>query len=177
MAILFICKPYRFAKEKKMKIQRLINSIQSNNVKRKILQNEERINRYVKIHDVTTPVDSFNQMYTARSVIANYAEKKGVSINIYNAGKCPPPDNTTADNKLNVIVTDLLTGNAKAKLVDADTDRLYPKVSENPIIIPILSDCTDIVRQSIKNTEDTFLRNLYRNIEELTKEVTSKNTK
>ena len=166
MAILFICKPYRFAKEKKMKIQRLINSIQSNNVKRKILQNEERINRYVKIHDVTTPVDSFNQMYTARSVIANYAEKKGVSINIYNAGKCPPPDNT-----------DLLTGNAKAKLVDADTDRLYPKVSENPIIIPILSDCTDIVRQSIKNTEDTFLRNLYRNIEELTKEVTSKNTK
>lgn len=74
-----------------MKIQRLINSIQSNNVKRKILQNEERINRYVKIHDVTTPVDSFNQMYTARSVIANYAEKKGVSINIYNAGKCPPP--------------------------------------------------------------------------------------
>lgn len=164
-----------------MKIQRIIASKIAKN---KVAKQEEYINRFVRIHDTNTYGDSFNQMYTARETLANYAKDKGVTIDIHDARKLLEDDESVSPilenkfaEKLYVVVTNLLSGKSKTKFVDANTDKLYPKVAQRPILIPITSDYTDIARQSVRNTEDTFLRNLYRNIEELTEKVTSKNSK
>ena len=123
-------------------------------------------------------------MYTARETLANYAKDKGVTIDIHDARKLLEDDESVSPilenkfaEKLYVVVTNLLSGKSKTKFVDANTDKLYPKVAQRPIIIPNEKDYTDVARQSVRNTEDTFLRNLYRNIEELTEKVTSKNSK
>ena len=162
-----------------MKIQRIIASKIA-----KVAKQEEYINRFVRIHDVNTYGDSFNQMYTARETLANYAKDKGVTIDIHDARKLLEDDESVSPilenkfaEKLYVVVTNLLSGKSKTKFVDADTDKLYPKVAQRPIIIPNVKDYTDVARQSVRNTEDTFLRNLYGNIEELTEKVTSKNSK
>lgn len=167
-----------------MKLQKIYTSLQDKLTRQKFVKNESRINRYINIHDTTTYGDSFNQMYNAREIIANYAEKKGITVDIYDARKLLEGDEYVSpiiedqlSDKLNVVVTNLLNGKSKAKIVSANTDKDFPKIAKAPIIIPIPKDNTDIVRTTIRQTNDSFIRNLFRNIESLTNIVTGKNTK
>lgn len=165
-----------------MKIQKMINIAENQINKQKIINKNNLINKYVKIHDVNTYGDSFNQMYNAKEVMANYAKNNGVSIDIYDAKKLLDDDEYVSpiiendfSDKLNVIVTNLLNGKSKAKIVSANTDKTYPKIAEVPIVLT--SDNVEHMRKGIRQTEDSFLRNLYRNIENLTNYVTGKNSK
>ena len=167
-----------------MNTPKIFNRIERQIEKHKLNKRISEINNYVKIHDVNTYGDSFNQMYNAREVMANYAKKKGISIDIYDAKKLleddefvsPVIENKFSD-KLNVIVTNLLNGKSESKIVSANTDKTYKKIAEIPIVVSTKPDNLDIMRKGTRQTEDSFIRNLYRNIEFLTNSVIRKNTK
>ena len=165
-----------------MKISKIFNKIQSNVAQRKINKQDALIDKYIKIHDVDTYGDSFAQMYDARKILANFAKEKGVSIDIYDGQKVfedtiyvNPQLKESLVDQLHVIVTNLVNGKSKSKIVSARTDMSYPKVAEKQVLMPIPQDGLEIGRSARSTTEDSFLRNLYRNIEELTKEVTARN--
>ena len=163
-----------------MKITRLINTIQNRINVAKVAKKENEINRFVRIHDINTYGDSYKQMCTAKETIANYAKKHGVSVDIYDARKvleddCDAPvcvQNNLSD-KINVIVSNLLTGKSKSRFVSANTDMVYDKVATSQILIPSKAEDIEIVRKTTKQVTDSFLRNLYRNIEDMTKQVTN----
>lgn len=75
-------------------------------------------------------------MYNAREVMANYAKKKGVSIDIYDAKRLLEDDESVSpimennfSDKLSVIVTNLLNqGKSKSKIISANTVKTFPKV-------------------------------------------------
>ncbi len=165
-----------------MKVTKLINSIQKKCNTQKILAKEAEFNKYIKIHDIDTYGNSYGQMMTARETIANYAKHNAVTIDIYDAKRAfgedvPAPVKENLKDKLEVIVTNMLNGTTKNRFVDANTDKLYNKVAEKKVIVPKTSEDTEIVRVAKSSTGDSFLRNLYRNIEAMTKEVTSPMTK
>ena len=54
-----------------MKIQKMINIAEKQINKQKIINKNNLINKYVKIHDVNTYGDSFNQMYNAKEVMGS----------------------------------------------------------------------------------------------------------
>lgn len=167
-----------------MKVLKIFNKFQSQLKQQKLNKREANINKYIKIHDGNTYGNSFAQIYDARATIANYAKRNAVSIDIYDVKKLleenesvsPIIENNFSD-KLHLIVTNLLNGKSKSKIVSANTDKTYPKISEKQIIIPIHKDGIEKIGESINQTEDSFLRNLYRNIEYLTNSVTGKNSK
>ena len=167
-----------------MNISKIFNRIETQVEKHKLNKKITEINNYVKLHDVNTYGDSFNQMYNAREVMANYAKKKGVSIDIYDAKKLLEDDESISpaiannfSDKINLIVTNILNGKSQSKIVSANTDKTFPKVREKKVMIPISEDGTERIGITISKTEDSFIRNLYRNIEYLTNSVTAKNSK
>ena len=123
-------------------------------------------------------------MKQASGLIANYAQKEGVSVDIYNANRLVADDETApsfikeyTSDKLNVVVQNSLTGKSANKIVNANTDKTLPKYAKTTVIVPIKGEDIEIARHGIRRTEDSFLRNLYRSIEELTRNVTGKNSK
>ena len=167
-----------------MKIQKIIGAIKADRAKNLAQRNEARINNYIRIHDKNTYGDSYEQMKQASGLIANYAQKEGVSVDIYNANRLVADDETApsfikeyTSDKLNVVVQNSLTGESANKIVNANTDKTLPKYAKTTVIVPIKGEDIEIVRHGIRRTEDSFLRNLYRSIEELTRNVTGKNSK
>ena len=162
-----------------MKIQRLLNNIQTRIQRRNFVKKENEINKYLKIHDVLQTGDSYAQIQGARETIANYAKEHAVSVDIYEARKAL--DGTTdvdehiqnnLSDKLNLIVTNMLTGKSKSRFVSAKTDITYPKTRQTYKLYPVYGEETEIAMPVLSNTEDNFIRHLYRNIEDLTKQVT-----
>ena len=167
-----------------MKIQKIIGAIKADRAKNLAQRNEARINNYIRIHDKNTYGDSYEQMKQASGLIANYAQKEGVSVDIYNANRLVADDETApsfikeyTSDKLNVVVQNILTGESENKIVNANTDKTLPKYAKTTVIVPIKGEDIEIARHGIRRTEDSFLRNLYRSIEELTRNVTGKNSK
>ena len=167
-----------------MKIQKIIGAIKADRTKNLAQRNEARINNYIRIHDKNTYGDSYEQMKQASGLIANYAQKEGVSVDIYNANRLVADDETApsfikeyTSDKLNVVVQNSLTGKSANKIVNANTDKTLPKYAKTTVIVPIKGEDIEIARHGIRRTEDSFLRNLYRSIEELTRNVTGKNSK
>ncbi len=167
-----------------MKIQKIIGAIKADRAKNLAQRKEAKLNNYIRIHDKNTYGDSYEQMKQAREVIANYAQKEGVSVDIYNANRLVADDETApsfikeyTSDKLNVVVQNILTGESENKIVNANTDKTLPKYAKTTVIVPIKGEDIEIARHGIRRTEDSFLRNLYRSIEELTRNVTGKNSK
>ena len=167
-----------------MKIQKIIGAIKADRAKNLVQRKEAKLNNYIRIHDKNTYGDSYEQMKQAREVIANYAQKEGVSVDIFNANRLVADDETApsfikeyTSDKLNVVVQNILTGESENKIVNANTDKTLPKYAKTTVIVPIKGEDIEIARHGIRRTEDSFLRNLYRSIEELTRNVTGKNSK
>lgn len=161
-----------------MNVGRILGNIQKKVNVKNIEKQEKELETFVKIHDVNTYGDSFEQLYTARPVIANYAKSKGVRVDIFESRANMPKDNYEAPAKdLKVVLTNLLTRRSTERIVPANTDITYPKQREQMFIIPIKGE-QDIqtVKPGIQTVEDNFLRNFYRTIEDMTGAITGKNT-
>lgn len=162
-----------------MKIQKLFTNIQSKIQQRKFVKKENEITKYLKIHDVLQTGDSYAQIQGARETIANYAKHRAVSIDIYEARKTLDGtaefdehiQNNLSD-KLNLIVTNMLTGKSKSRFVTAKTDILYPKEKQTFKLYPVHGEDTEVAIPVLNCTEDSFIRHLFRNIEDLTNQVT-----
>ena len=160
-----------------MNVGRIIGNIQRRIDTNKILNQEKEMENFVHIHDVNTYGDSFSQLYTARPVIANYAKSKGVRVDVFESreGMNSALADEPAEN-LKVVLTNLLTRKSTEKIVPAKTDAIYPKQREQRVVIPVKGEQDlQYVRTGIHTTEDNFLRNFYRNIEDMTRSITGKN--
>ncbi len=159
-----------------MNVNRIMGNIQKRIDTRKILKQEKEISNFVEIHDVNTYGDSFSQLYTARQSIANYAKSKGVRVDVFESRDGMPKgfEDEPAE-KLNVVLTDILTNKSVERLVPAKTDVTYPKQRERLVVVPIRGEDLQRIRQGVQTVEDTFLRNFYRNLEDMVKSLGKKN--
>jgi hypothetical protein len=113
------------------------------------------LNKYVNIHGYLG--NSNNKIFEARKGLANYAQAEGVTIDIFAKGSQETEEvlaqnasKNPMENKVLVVVKNMLTGKASEKTVDVDINKTY----KNSEITP---NCKS-------EYEDNFLRNLYRNI-------------
>lgn len=134
------------------------------------------------------PIDSTNissetlkELLPARLGIAKYAEENGVSIEIKNAKNLlsdiehDSASVTKAEERhkksLLVTVTDILHNRGRSRIVSGDTKALHLHSEPDYFVINYSDDGIQQTRLTSHDYEDNFLRNLYRNIEGLVKEV------
>lgn len=164
-----------------MKIGNIVNNFRNYRAHKSAVNAEKKIEKYFRIHDTDLAGDSFNQMYNARSGVAEYARQNNVSVDVFNASKyyeedydLPRAVQDTSSDKLEVVVTNRKNGKSKKALIGAQTDALYPKESQHHFVVNIEGEDTQITRTGYRHTEDNFLRNFYRCIEVLTQKITGK---
>ena len=111
--------------------------------------------------------EACNEIYKMREAIANFAKRNNVRVDIL---ELPDKKGSVA---LETFVRGLKKneGHSILKIFDGDINKIYPKISERTIIIPIKGEETQVARSVVSTTEDTFLRHFFRNIEEMTKQV------
>ncbi len=168
-----------------MRTPKIIQNLQRKLEIQKIIKKENQINKHFKVHDGTLYGNSETQMYHAREVIANFARKNNVSVDIYDARRLLDGAETVSpiiedkySSKINVVVTNLKNKQQINRVVDANTDITYPKVSIRQIMLNVKNEeDLQIGRKVISSTEDSFLRNLYRNISEMTNQITKTQNK
>ena len=169
-----------------MKISNIFANVQKRINVSRILKREADINKYVGLHDSgRLPDGVLEQLETSREIIANFARKNSVKVDIYNArvhqqrlasGGISNSGNGFLGN-LEVVVSNLKNGIVKRAFVSSNTKELHPKVKQTNIIVPIRDAGIERLWKAQYYTEDNFLRNLYRNIEELTKSVKSNSSR
>ena len=164
-----------------MKIGNIVNNIRNYRAHKSALNADNKIEKYFRIHDTDLAGDSFEQIYNARSGIAEYAKHNNVSVDVFNASKhyeedydLPRAAQDTISDKLEVVVTNRKNGKTNRALVGAQTDITYPKEAQHSFIANIEGEDTQIARIGQHQTEDNFLRNFYRCIESLTKKITGR---
>ncbi len=167
-----------------MKIPKIINSLKAARTKNLKERKLERLNQNIRIHDKNTYGDSYKQMMDAREIIANYVQPKGVTVDIFDAKRLIENDDTAPStiqdymaDKINVVVTNILNGKFENKIISANTDKTYPKMAQTHVMIHLKDDGLEVIKHGYRQTSDSFLRNLYRSIEELTRKVTSNKEK
>ena len=137
---------------------------------------DKLVNKYIKLHDIDTYMDSFEQLYNAKETIANYARSKNVKIDIYKGDKCLPEmisgnEEKLVKDKVFVQITNLKNKKTSCGLIPADTDKIY-QYQVNGYAVYDTSDETQIVKKFIaKDHEDNFLRNFYRKIDTLVNQL------
>ncbi len=144
-----------------MRINKLIGNIQNRILDGKIRRKEAAIGKYFKIgSEERIPEAAYNRIFAAREVIANFAKQNSVEVKIYTSRESP--------EELLLFVKNLSNKMMEAASIPADVSKTYPKVSEGIVMVPAHPDGTKVARKTTHYTEDTFLRNLYRNIETMT---------
>ena len=111
--------------------------------------------------------DACREIYGMREAIANYAKRNNVRVDVFAL------EGKNGSMSLETLVRSLdeKNNNRIIKVFDGDVKKIYPKISERTIIIPIKGEDTQIARSIISTTEDTFLRHFLRSIEEMTKGI------
>lgn len=166
-----------------MNIGKFIGNVETNLAHSATVRHENNIDKFFKIHDSDTFGDSFNQMYLAREIISRFAQRNGVKVDVYDAKKMTNHKalGTELSDKINLVVTNLHNGKNQSRIVAADTDKIYPNIKATNYAARIRThkdgDMLTFVPKERWATEDTFLRNLYRNIEAMVTEVTKKSEK
>lgn len=163
-----------------MKIHKIINSLKAARIKNLKESKLARLNQSIRIHDQNTYGDSYKQMMDAREVIANYVQPKGVTVDIFDAKRliennenAPSTIKNYLADKINVVVTNIMNGKFENKIISANTDKTYPKVAKTRVMIHLKDDNLEVIKNGYRQTSDSFLRNLYRSVEELTQKVIS----
>ena len=140
---------------------------------------QKLLDNFVTIHADRMNKPAYDEIKDAQKVMANYVMRNGVGVDIYDAQEAvtsgfavKPHKNETLADKLLVKVTNLLNGMVDEKLVSANTKKVHRTENVDFIVFDIPEDGVQYARKTKKSYEDTFLRNLYRNIQEMTEKVT-----
>lgn len=164
-----------------MKLNKIFQKLQNTIDIAKSERRQKELNKYIKIHNNTTYGTSFETLNEAKETIANFAKKNNVCIDIFDGRKmvnnkelgAPALENNLSD-KMFLIVTNLRNGKSKEQIIFARTDRVYPVQKENYRLLVNREQDSEYLSSGSFSGEDTFLRYVYRNIENLTKKVTGK---
>jgi len=164
-----------------MKLNKIFQKLQNTINITKYERNEKELNKYIKIHNNTTYGTSFETLNEAKETIANFAKKNNVSIDIFDGRKIinyeemlPSSLKNNLSDKMFLKVTNLLNGKSKEQIISARTDKVYPVRKENYRLLQDKDKNKEYLSTESFSGEDTFLRYVYRNIENFTKEVTGK---
>lgn len=140
------------------KITQPIKAIGTKIKNQRIEKHQAEINKYVNI----TPGqngEAYKQIITAQEMLANYAKAKNIKINIYDAA--------TSNGKL-IDIAVSKPGNASAvECINADTGMILKAERSNTRMLENKDGLNYESRGKI-TSEDTFLKNLYRVVENLT---------
>ncbi len=132
--------------------------------------------KHVKIHGYNLPTDSYGQILTAQKGLENYARHKKVNIDIYNGDHIlsdlvTGKEEEKVSNKLFVTVTDLHNNKQQQSLIPAETSKNY-LYNRTDYRVYETQDETQFVRKFIAEShEDSFIRNFYRKIESMVKDL------
>lgn len=156
-----------------MNIKRITANINHFIRTKKIEKAEKEISDYLKVQ--ISDIEADKEIYNARSTIANYAKNNWVSVDIFDAVPSGDVKNGAKDplaDKMIVLVKHLLTGKQTHRLLSTDTTAVvnYSNYGINTGKASKLSGQNGIGRRLFSH-EDSFLRNLYRNIVEMTDTV------
>ncbi len=138
-------------------IKQPIHAIGSKIKNMRIEKHQAEINKYVKIEQGKND-DAYKQIFTAQEMLANYAKAKNIKINI--------SDTPTSSGKLiNVDVTKnhITFGES----INADTSLILNAERSNVRMLEN-KDGLNYLNRGKFTSEDTFLKNLYRVIQNLT---------
>ncbi len=143
-------------------IKQPIRAIGSKIKNLRIEKHQEEINKYINI-EAGQSNDAYSQIFTAQEMLANYAKAKNVRIKI--------GDTPTSDGKLiNIEVLKQDKNIGKVESINADTTLVLQAEKSNPRFLKN-HDGLDYRFQGKLTSEDTFLKNLYRVVENLTNSV------
>ncbi len=151
--------------------QAFMRVFKSNNNKSKNLNN-----KYFEIKDTSIAYDSYEKICEARETIANYAKKNNVSVQISDPRRyLGEHDSGFMENylsdKISIIVTNLKTKLSEERIIPVINDKSPQKsiyATSKRVIIDIASEGLQKVTSVKSYFEENFLRNLYRNISEMT---------
>ena len=138
--------------------------------------------KFVNIHTNEMPAESAKSLESARGMLENYAKHKKISIDVYGGQRLLENDFMETfpevasgfKKQLQIVVEDLKTKKYGFSLVPADTKSSTVNSKSKPFVIEDVSEGTQYVRRVKQNYEDSFLRNVYRKIENLTQKVKNK---
>lgn len=149
-----------------------------------VARKEARIQKYFNIHDrYLFPTDAPYQLYLMREPIARFAQKNNLKIDVYNPSNIKTSDFFTVGNpdefseQIALVVSDRSNKKMKVQLINADTSIDYPKESVRTFLLPIKGEDTQIARKIKSTTNDNFLRNVFREIENMAREINNKKLK
>lgn len=144
---------------------------------------QKNINKYLDLND-NIGADAYNQLYSAKKTIANYAKSKGVTIEIADAESLLVNDRyefdiderfvqRAAKNNLKVTIRPLKKLPMRkggrllstSEFVSKDTSKTHLHTVDNFFMVEIPSDGLQQTRVAKVQHEDNFLRNIYRTIE------------
>ena len=124
----------------------------------RIEKHQNEINKYVNI----TPGENdkaYEQIFTAQEMLANYAKAKNVKINIHDA-------ETSGGKLINIEVTKP-NHTTLGECVNADTKLILNAERDNTVLLEDKDGLNHIVKSKI-TSEDSFLKNIYRIVENFT---------
>ena len=128
---------------------------------------EQKIRKYFNIYDVFGYGEASNQLELMKEPIANFARRNNVKIDVYEK-----EDKNTGKSILTTYVTKTDKSVATVRNIEADTNTVYPKEARYTYIANIKGEDTQVAREVKLTREDNFIENFFRNIENMTAEVT-----
>ena len=151
-----------------MKITRIAESVKNRINISSYIKKERELDKYVELHDLgSLNSDAFNKLNDARGVIANFAKKNNVKVDVFNS-------HLEKDGVSDYFILKVSKDNGRwyrNKLMHADTSTTYNYKTKNS---PVLSHKDKAGNPSLAGSyysEDDFLRNIYRTIENFTNKL------
>ena len=123
----------------------------------KYKQEQKFINNFVTLHGYTAESPALRELLPARKTLANYLADDGLAIDIY----APTKEN---EKNLTLKLTDLFRGKSTARLIDADITKTHTHSIDDYFVIDYPHDGIQLVRKTKHESDDNFLRHIFRQI-------------
>ncbi len=143
---------------------------------------DKKYSRYFNIHHQGTYLSNIgDQLYAMRQAIAGFAKKNNVKIDVYNPNVLENPRyldrieerqaKSFHPNTLALVVSGKNSNKTETSIIDIEPSKIFSKESRSFYIVDVPGEDTQLARVSISSTQDTFLRHVFRLIENMTKTV------
>lgn len=143
---------------------------------------DKKYSRYFNIHHQGTYASNIgDQLYAMRQAIAAFAKKNDVTIDIFNPNVLENPRclesieerqaKSFHPNTLAFVVSNKINKKMETSIIDIEPSKIFPKEREKFYMVDVPGEDTQLARVAISSTQDTFLRHVFRLIENMTRAV------
>ena len=164
-----------------MKTNNILQRIQNHLEIRRYERKQKLINKLVNTEGLINNTEVAKEVNAAKQTIANYAKKNLVSVDIFDTTNTLNMDKNidsslkeSLKDKITVRVRKMLTGKSQETLIPSDTTKLYEHTQKRPLVFEDVESGVEHISFGYTQTEDSFLRNLYRHILKMTNDLNGK---